>query len=279
MLPHCTPRIAILAEPRLAYYGMKHTLQQLFPGSPIEEVSSSVLNIQKLTNYDLLIMPGINGEDSPYPTLITPARKQSLRYALKHNGLCLLTICAATYSLFDYMFYLKSDGTHKDMPGFGFVSGTSRGPAFAHITRAALPTNSKLNDIQLAGLYNAELNIPFHYHALEFNGPALYPDDKLAHVFLRHACVPENPAAAIIKPYGKGLILGFGPHIEIPLTFFKMTSLWQMLEAQKLDFSPHEPSRIALLDTIKHMITAHVQSLKTGMNHDNLLQHPPYAKI
>lgn len=241
-------RIACLSYQGLSSYGIEQTMEQMFPDSEVVTVYPQHLRTHVLKNYDLLVMPGIIGENSPYPEILPQFKADQVISCMEENGLVLWTSCAATYYCFEKMLYLKRNGQFKMMEGLGLIKGLASGPAYQNVTRKNFEHSSN-HDRVLAELSLTNSNSIFR--ALDINGPALYPHaESLVNSFLRYSNIPDQPVAGFTKKIGKGLILGLSSHPEFTLDHPLLPN----------DFQLHEPSRLSFLAHIKDRLVTHWHS-------------------
>jgi glutamine amidotransferase-like uncharacterized protein len=238
-------RIACLSYQGLSAYGLEPTMAQMFPEAEILTVYPQHLRAHVLKNYDLLVMPGIVGEDSPYPEILPKFKAEQVVSCMEESGLVLWTSCAATYYCFEKMLYLKRNGQMKMMNGLGLIKGLAEGPAYQNVTRQSFE-HSAHHDRVLAELSLADSDQIFR--ALDINGPALYPhSESLVDSFLRYSNIPGQPVAGFTKKIGQGLILGLSSHPEFALNH----------ELLPQNFKLHEPSRLSFLTHIRDKLVTH----------------------
>lgn len=241
-------RIACLSHRGLSTQGIEPALQYMFPDAEIVSIFQQHLRAHVLQHYDLLVMPGILGEDSPYPQILPSNKANQVVTCMEENGLVLWTSCAATYYCFEKMVYLKRNGQTKTMNGLGLIKGLAEGPAYQNVTRKDFE-HSTHHDRVLAEL--ALANSDHIFRALDINGPALYPQkESLIDNFLRYSNLPDQPVAGFTKKIGAGLLLGLSSHPEFDLTHPLLPQ----------HFKLHEPSRLSFLAHIRHMLMTHWQS-------------------
>lgn len=254
-------RIACLSYQGLSSFGLEITLAHMFPTAEIVSVFPQHLRTHTMKAYDLLVMPGIVGEDSPYPDIFPLHKAEQILRNMEEDGLVLWTSCAATYYFFENLVYLRRNGQFKYLNGLGLIKGRAEGPAYSHLTRNDF-SHSVHHDRVLAEL--AVTDSTRIFRALDINGPALYPHaDSLVDSFLRYSNVPSQPVAGFTKTVGKGLILGLSSHPEFSL-------IHPLLPAC---FPQFEPSRLAFLAHIRDKITNHWVGLGKHSSHflSNLL--------
>lgn len=246
-------RIACLSGQGLYFHDLIFMLHGLFMGCPVTPINHHHLTKSHLSAYNLLVLPGIVGEESPYPDLI-PQNKKSLLQELVEEGLIIWGECAAAYYMLSSMEYRCRNGAHKKKKGLGLVEGEAIGPAYRHKTRAhqGLPAT---NDIVLARLQRSEGGSLVR--AFDINGPALYPEDhKDTRVFLRYADITSHPAAGFTHSMGLGLLMGVSIHPEIaPITIGAYPPLRLLFEKAHR----HEASRLGLLASLRQIVVNHLK--------------------
>lgn len=232
--------------------GLEPSLSMMFPFAEVVSAYPQHLRSHVLKTYDLLVMPGIVGEDSPYPEILPAPTSDRILQAMEEDGLVMWTSCAATYYCFEKMIYLRRNGKFKHLDGLGLIKGEAIGPAYQNTTRKNFDASAH-HDRVLAELTLADKSNIFR--ALDINGPALYPqEDSLVDSFLRYSNIPNQPVAGFTKKVGKGLILGLSSHPEFTLHHPLLPN----------DFKLHEPSRLSFLTHIRDKLTLHWS--QTGKN-------------
>lgn len=251
-------KIAILSEPALSTNGLPSALRTMFPESHIISLESFGLSAWGLDKIDLLVLPGCNGETSPYPALLNRKRRNSILSRIKNHGMGLLTFCAASYMMMDDISYHDRTGNKKSAKGLGWIRGHAF-HAFRHITRDGVSSPTIRGDYIEAKLVSPDLDAP--EYCLNVNGPAFEltdDDENLCDVFLRYADVGNLPAG-MIKKIGDGFILALGVHPELTgknSDYCKVIKTW--------DFVRHDNSRIPLLNLIASKVR-HISQLNSSV--------------
>lgn len=227
-------QIACLSHRYLHRDGLHTALQHMVPHSRVVSIFHQHLYYDALKNYDILVLPGIIGEDSPYPDFLSPRRLDHILKAVE-SGMTLMTFCAATYLLFEKLSYIKRNGHRKEMDGLGLVKGHADGPAYKHVTRIEF-NRAAHHDLVLAEIKWPDKHRVFHL--LDVNGPALHLADNndLTQIFLHYNNVPQNPAAGFVKELGKGKIVGLAPHPEITLAHPNLPATYGHHEQDRISF-------------------------------------------
>lgn len=237
-------RIGCLSYQGLSKQGIEPALLHMFPNSEVISIFPQHIRQHTLKNYDIVILPGINDEDSVYPTLLPPHKMDILKNTIEQNGLILWTFCASSYYMFEEISYQKRDGTFKSRQGAGLIKGAAR-HGFNHITRKQLNA-SPWNDYVLA-----RIKVDGHQEllrALNINGPTLLPssaEDGLVHQFMKYK--DTEGAAGVIKKMGRGMLIALGVHPELSPDHPSLPDA----------YSEFEKDRWTILSLIKQKIIAH----------------------
>ena len=168
---------------------------------------------------DLVVLPGINGEKSPYPGLFGAAERDSLRNYIANGGK-VLGVCAGAYFLSEMALY--DFGSQNRYDRRDSMRGVFHGAA-------AGPLRAGENDqyIQAEGHQSGEIwTVATHYpvtdtllHSPYGRGPALYPhfdNAQNVQVLARYVDQPRQPAAALSADVGQGRVVltGVLPYMQ-----------------------------------------------------------------
>jgi len=235
--------VACLAHQGLSSEGLYNAIHLLSPHSKTVTVFPQHLRRETLKKYDILVLPGIIGEDSPYPQILSQNKMDQIIKTVEEDGLTVWTSCAATYYLFDRLSYLKRNGQKKEFKGAGIIKGYAEGPAYTHLTRRNF-NNAAHHDLVLAQIAWPDQHRIFRL--LDINGPALHlvGNNGLTREFLYYANVPQNPTAGFVKQIGKGKIVGLSFHPELTLHHPNLPQ----------SHKHHEPDRITFLKLLRQEI-------------------------
>lgn len=248
-------RIAYLTEHGLSTDGLEKAFRFIYPDSSIERISFQDINKDALSKFKIVIFPGNNTEESPYPDFLNQDRISILKDAMEKDGMILIAFCAAAYFMADRIIYETKDGEIKARNGSGLINGIAN-HAFRHLTRNQKPHNY-LNDY-IEAKVTPTFKRASTLSVLNVNGPAILIDkNETCRVFLRYEDEQVQGAAAIIKEFGKGKLFAFGVHPE--LTYkgyprYKEVTTKNPLEKFAGLFVRHESDRYALLTLIKNAI-------------------------
>lgn len=237
-------KIAILEQQPISTSELRvYGLPCMFPDAgivavPPEEILGSP---SMMKDFHMLVLGGIAGEDSPYPTIFTPQRAEILKNYLLQGGI-VWAECAATYHLTRFYSYITSTGQFKQKYGLELIPGSATGPAFPHHT-----TPSCGRTLTVATIFNPAAEGLSSYQALDINGPALHLDPDASVIeTLRYENAPYQPVCGVIKSYGTGLLMAFSFHAAIPFTRIpsEIRDSQNAEEANRLLFLAHQANRI-----------------------------------
>ncbi|MBL8640505.1 MAG: hypothetical protein JNL76_00105 [Alphaproteobacteria bacterium] len=234
-------KIAILEQQPISTLELRrHGLPHMFPDAEIVAVPPEEIleSMSMMKDFHMLVLGGIVGEDSPYPTIFTPQRAEILENYLLQGGI-VWAECAATYHLTRFYSYITSTGQFKEKDGLELIPGSATGPAFPHHT-----TPSGGRTLTVATIFNPAATEGFSsYQALDINGPALHLDPDASVIeTLRYGNAPGQPVCGVIKSHGTGLLMAFSFHAAIP--FGHLSGNQNAEEANRLLFLAHQANRI-----------------------------------
>ena len=178
----------------------------------------SILNADKTA---LLILPGINGDTSPYPEYLDKAWREQLGRAV-YNGMNVLGLCAGAYYLSHQLIYKKAENLTLMRSNYSALfNGRAQGPlpAFARADHA--PDDPyDLSDIATVCIkvltHSGQTSYPMT--ACYGNGPAfLHTEDSVCKILARYRDIDGIPPATISITHGGGEVILSGIHTEIGL--------------------------------------------------------------
>ncbi|HRK97438.1 MAG: hypothetical protein KDJ26_08020 [Alphaproteobacteria bacterium] len=238
-------RIAILEAQGIDSHHLRHlALRTMFPDADIVGIQAIHINPNHLTEYNILILPGIIGEDSLYPDILPAEKAICVTQAIQENGLILWTECASTYYLFDHYHYTTSNGQIKNKNGLGLFKGIACGPAFSSVTRRTPHATSRFANHIIADIQSNNGTLPLPYQALDVNGPTLHPspNNKPFSEIFRYTNLLENPICGLIQQQGNGLVMAFSFHAAIPFDTLPFAHHGQ--DENRTTFMHHQANRI-----------------------------------
>ncbi len=238
----------------------KHNVAPIRPG----ELRPSLLR-----DVDILVLPGIAGETSPYPRILPPEKADLIYRKMEQDGMKTYVECASFYWASENISYERSDGRILRKEGLGWIGGLARnvgrGIALDKDFRYAdtVPTDIEFYE----GDHSAYTSICIS------NGPALHlneseknnPDVRITARFVHEE---DQPVASMTKIIGNGMLIGMGvlPHIKTPQLIGRCTdpekerhrsALFNRIAANETGITRFERT---IFDHIKqHQETLHVQ--------------------
>ena len=260
------PKIAIYNNGRGTTGSLIPSLRTSFNGFALETVKPAHLDAGILQNRNtkIFILPGIAGEDSPYPDELTPGRLESISRFVQEGGV-MLAICAGSYFFAQKTFYTPAWGPHKTristLPIFngmarGPVGPSAKGPQpeprFGHVTIVPVSYQTRDGTWQDTGVCYG-------------NGPGLYPNDindPNLDILARFKTGNQNtqPAALLKIRRGNGTVYLSSILPEIAHSILR--DIPGLESARKLmnDLAPYEDGRRDLWETLANRILLDVKA-------------------
>ena len=210
-------KVAYLTGKSFATSSNGPALCRAFNACNVRTISANDLDPAELKEIDFLMLPGITGETSPYPSILPPEKARIL-YEKIEDGLIVMAECAAFYWTANHIHYNASDGRKLERQGLGWIDGVARGPSGKGIApndefRYADTTTTMIEFYDGRETCYTPICIS--------NGPALYLSDteeKNPDVTITSRFVNEigKPVATMTKMIGNGMLVGMGvlPHIQ-----------------------------------------------------------------
>ena len=190
--------------------GLEKTLRRVFN----ESVDLIPLSRELMTKPSLwtpefsfmFVKPGITGTRSKYNELFTD---KIFRLEKEHleNGGVQWADCAGAYLSFEDIKWDPMHGEHRaKISTTPHISGAAIGP-ISELYNIAAKEKSQYSDIVLPRIDVRMDNIYKTITIAYGNGPALYPEDKNAHIIARFSDVENTPAAVVEKNMVNGGLL------------------------------------------------------------------------
>lgn len=211
-------RIAYLNGESFAVSSCEPALCEEFNSCNVKSITAKDLNPAGLKDVDVLMLPGITGEKSPYPDILPPNKAQAIYNMMENDGLIVIAECAAFYWSAEEIFYDASNGDKLHRQGLGWIKGIAKGPSGKGL---APHKDFKYADTITAPIEFYEGGKTHYTQICVSNGPALYltgseaenPDVKITSRFIAEE---GYPVATMTKVIGHGLLVGMGvlPHIK-----------------------------------------------------------------
>lgn len=270
-------KAAYLSGHHLATTSIRMMLEECFGKQNVYEHSFDEIDYIHERDYDLLVLPGIAGEHSPYPSRMGEKEKLSLKQAVEEKGMILWTDCAATYLMCNNIEYHASNGDCKKIQGLGFIDGVARGPVSGE-TIAPDPHN-RFRDVVIKRVqYNTDKTADICYG----NGPGLFLSDternsEMVDVIGWYHNVDGAPVAAMSKRIGHGLLISLGVLVQIGPSHIQGPPLSDSNDERHRSalfnhLSTHDEQRMDFLNILLNTAMLHYQSkqLYQPRQHKNL---------
>lgn len=270
-------KVAYLNGEHLAITSIRLMLQECFGKDNVLEIPFENLNTIHEQDIDLLVLPGVTGETSPYPKHMGEAERESLRRAITENGLILWTDCAATYLMCNKIEYKSSTGEEKTMPGLGLIDGVARGPVAGN---AIAPSQEdRFRDVVIRRInYKGERTADVCYG----NGPGLFLSDEERNnhdveIIGHYTDVADAPVAAMTKRVGQGRLISLGVLVQISPEHMDGHLTNENHERHRKALFNHlntcNDQRLDFLNVLLSYVQSHLRMLgKTGIQKPFLLQ-------
>lgn len=215
------PRAVLVKGPKMDAGDFEHALSPAFGLSMLRFCSAGILEDEEsLQNIDLLVLPGVSSEHSPYPAIFNARAARAFIRAVE-NGMAVWASCAAAYHMCEHVLYHTSKGEEIRQQGLGLIAGTAVGPADGPALEPRGRGNYEDTRAVSAVFYDRTGKTRRGKIAYS-NGPALIPADSryadyaFAWYARERAHANGNGEIAMAAvPYGNGMILFSGLLPEI----------------------------------------------------------------
>lgn len=230
------------------------TLRDLFGLRSVFEIGARELgNPGILAKADLIVLPGVSSEYSPYPKILTPG-VQSAIFGAVRAGAALWTDCAAAYISCATYHYNSSTRTLQPRKGLGLFEGHAWGPV-ADCTPGA-SEETRFSDVRhVRVVFNDSAGQKTRTSICYSNGPAYSPaPGEKIEIIARYDKVRGRPVAAAAKVFSKGIALFSGILPEMSVSEMKSDlnsregQLYPHLAALYRAGKRYEPRRGKLLE-------------------------------
>ena len=196
----------------------KHGIQRY----RLREVSLAECNnpgILDVNNTALLILPGINGDVSPYPKRFHADMQKRLLDAL-HAGVNIFGLCAGAYYLSRHLVYERNQSlTLVRTNHSALFNGLARGPLRGY----ARSDNNPYDAYDLSDIATLDIDIMTPSGGTKpmrvcyGNGPMFRNYGEQAEILARYRALEDSPPAIISVKAGSGEVILSGVHSEINL--------------------------------------------------------------
>ncbi len=206
-------KAAYLKNQAFATTSIELMLCEVFGAVNVQPLSLSDLRPSALKQTDLLILPGIAGEVSPYPQMLPPNKADMLLKTAEDHGMTIWTDCAATYWSAREISYLGSDGKKRGRSGLGWIDAVAAGPLPGKALAA--DKNFRYADTTTVAIEYYKGGETLRTDICYGNSPALYLNEDEARnpdieILARFDETPDKPVAAMTKTLGHGMLVSLG---------------------------------------------------------------------
>jgi glutamine amidotransferase-like uncharacterized protein len=249
------PSIGIFSE-GTATVCFTHTLREVFQPRALLPLSlQDLCDPVLMSKIDLLVLPGVASEESPYRGTIDGAVKDSLFSALE-GGMGMLLSCAAAYHFCDIIHYNSPAQRKTNLQGLSLFEGQAYGPVDGEFP--VIDPEDSFSDTRVLRVhFNDRAGRAVTTGVCYGNGPAYYPtpaEEGVLDVIARYADVIGNPVAVAGKAVGKGFVVMTGVLPEIALEDMRLApgqeKKFPRVTRLRDALAPHEAGRRELMKVI-----------------------------
>ncbi len=201
-----------------------------------------------LDTKDILILPGITGEASPYHETIGEDGLQKLGRRVHDNGLVIAALCAGASALCARTIWEPPTGNPRSRRSNApLFNATARGPIKA-LYKPYSPED-RMSDVSLTPiLYKNRDNQVMESRVCYGNGPVFEDfdeDNPDIEIIARFKDVPGQPPAIVSVRHGEGTVFLLGVHPEISWqSITEKSAITNPMTRKLLDIlEPHEQTR------------------------------------
>jgi len=206
-------KAAYIKDQAFATSSIHFMLCDVFGEANVTPLSLSELRPSSFRGLDFFLLPGIAGEKSPYPRIMSPDKADMIRKKSEDDGMATWWDCAAGYWAKKEIIYTGENGKSKRRLGLGWVDATAKGP---RPDKGLPPAKS--------GSYTDTTTVTVEYYAdgntyqtdIGYgNGAGFYLSDEEmknpdVEIFARYREPEEQPIAAMTKIMGHGMMASLG---------------------------------------------------------------------
>lgn len=258
------PTIGIFTE-GTATSSFLPTLREFFQPRALYKLNAVDLKNRKLMQgLDLLVLPGVSSEDSPYHSLLNSAAMSAIFSGLK-RGLSVWGSCAGAYQMAAQILYDTPYKPDMKVPGVGVFSGEAYGPVDGQAPE--IDDRDRFSEVRVL---RVSFNDPAGKERITGvcygNGPGYRPahGEKLD-IMARYMDVKDNPVAVVGKEVSNGYVLLTGVLPEIALNHMppamNIEEKFSHVARLRAEFAPHEEGRQMLMQTIAQKFQSRWESI------------------
>lgn len=270
-------KVAYLSDQIFSTSESSMMLNERFGAKNVMPVTIEELAYTDLSGDDLLFLPGIPGEKSPYPKILTPQITARLMKEVE-RGMIIWTDCAATYEMLPRMKFHTSSGKIMRRKGsFGWIDGRADGP----VEGSALPSSpdNRFQHVTLRQVFYMAGGEQRMAWAAYGNGPGItLSEEELrnpdVNVIGRYGPDDTSPIATMSKKIGKGMLLSLGVLVQIAPYHASAppegarhdeTVLAHRATIHRA-LTEHDHLRLAYLDHLIELVKTHYKSLENDVS-------------
>jgi len=212
-------RIGILApsafQAQFSLASLRLELTRVFEPATLDSLTAQdVDHANKLSDYQMIVLPGTAGENTPYPAFFSMENRFDKIRQYVVNGGVLWGICSGAWEMTDRFSYRFLSGEKKNFKGtIPLLDISASGPVDGAMVFSDDPTC--LNDVRLLTLHfndaEKQIKIPICYG----NGPGFRICDVPAENYTVLAKFNPKMAAIIAHRLGSGIVIAQSPLLEI----------------------------------------------------------------
>ena len=246
-------------------------LPRMFGQRNVMQMGVSDLSDRKKTSgLAMLVLPGIEGEVSPYPGILQGAAGKAIIDHVQSGGI-LWTSCAPTYALCATTEYHASNGTVKTREGLGLIQADAIGPVDREDAIAPRRAD-RFADVRCVPVtFTApdSQKTPMRAHLPYGNGPALHlREGEDAEILARFGSeYGKGPAAIVLKRVEKGIVIASGILAELGLeetrAFAGNGQKFAHAARMERELAPNENRRKMLTGQIRMICQHHRRFVKS----------------
>ncbi len=209
-------RAAYLYDDRLATASPLRMLRRIFGAASVDKISGPTLTSDSLKEYQMVFLPGIQGEKSICDELLPEEQRSILYDEVEKRHLTLWAECCWANRLCHTTQYTFKTGIEEKWEGYHWIDAHSEGPALGHLST---DPNDRFREVQLADIvhYSPQGNIDLKICCA--NGPGLLVNENNLdiNIIADYKGLKKDYAAAISQKIGNGLIIASG--VLPPITY------------------------------------------------------------
>lgn len=257
-----TIQVGVLTE-GTASSSFLRILPNMFGGRSVARLSvADLTDSAKLSSLSMIVLPGIDGEDSPYSRILEGRAGTNILSHAEKGGI-LWSSCAPTYALCRSTEYHASNGTVKTRKGLGIIDADATGPV-DRVDALAPKRQDRFAQLrcvpvtfEVMGAEPTKIRARLPYG----NGPAMNGCQE-SEIMVRFGTdYDEGPGAIVLKRHGNGLVIASGilPELGLSETQAYAANGRQFTHVARMarELAPNEKRRQIITRRIRALCLAH----------------------